>query len=192
MMRGVLAIVGLGVALAVFQQFSGLVLLNMLTLVGFRAGLGTELFSRLGTPTLMATDLGVTILAVALGVRMTARRSEGDAEIPKTPRRFNTPLILAAASLVLVWAPSLFFIFFGIFYGDDNFVTNLTRLYLVALMAVTAAAFQAVRAEGYTPVVWLAACLLLVFSWLGGFTIGLLYAPSAFLMLFAAVTMRED
>ena len=62
----------------------------------------------------------------------------------------------------------------------------------IALMAVTAAAFQAVRAEGYTPVVWLAACLLLVFSWLGGFTIGLLYAPSAFLMLFAAVTMRED
>ena len=36
----------------------------------------------------MATDLGVTILAVALGV-LTARRSEGDAEIPKrrlTPR----------------------------------------------------------------------------------------------------------
>ena len=57
---------------------------------------------------------------------------------------------------------------------------------------MTAAAFQAVRTEGYTPVVWLAACLLLVFSWLGGFTIGLLYAPSAFLMLYAAVTMRED
>ena len=79
-MRGVLAIVGLGVALAVVKQFSGLVLLNMLTLVGFWAGVGTELFNRLGTPTFMATDLGVTILAVALGVRMTARRSEGDEE----------------------------------------------------------------------------------------------------------------
>ena len=74
MMRGVPAIVGLGMALAVVKQFSGLALLNMLILVGLWAGVETELFRRFATPTYMATDLGVTILAVALGVRMTARQ----------------------------------------------------------------------------------------------------------------------
>ena len=185
MMRGVPAIVGLGVALAVVKQFSGLALLNMLILVGLWAGVETELFRRFATPTYMATDLGVTILAVALGVRMTARQAEGDVEGPKTPRRFNTPLILASAALALAWAPSLFFL---LFLADNN----TTRFFLIAVMLVTGAAFQAVRAEGYTPVVWSAACLLLVFTFQGTFSIVVLYVPSAFLMLFAAVTMRED
>ena len=113
-----------------------------------------------------------------------------DAEMPK---RFTTPVILALASLVPIWAACLFFIFLGYFYGSDHFTLDIYRWFLIGVLVLTYAAFHCVRNESYSGFVGVVAYLMLIFALLTSiFFVGLLILPSAVLMILAASSMSDD
>ena len=104
---------------------------------------------------------------------------------------FNTTTVFAAAALALAWVPSLAIIFYGVLYGSEFYVDGSTRLTMMVPVVLSALAFESIRLQARITA-RVIATLYLVIVLLASITlVGLIWAPSAFMMFVAAMSLEE-